>query len=104
METRKVHVTWTNENRTGDEMIDPALAEVETGTQAYPTSRLLDGSSDHGYAEEWAEPATLPDGRPCLRMYLFDDEDIHDEEGEPLLAENYPWDHEHVRRILLLDE
>jgi hypothetical protein len=28
-EKMKVHVTWTNNNRPDDEMIDPALAEVD---------------------------------------------------------------------------
>jgi hypothetical protein len=97
----KVSLTYNNENRSDDELIDPAL--VEPTGNAEPTSRVLDGSSDHGYAEEWQEPAVLPDGRECYRMYLFDDEDITGENGERLLAEDYPWDDEHVRRVLLVD-
>jgi|CXWL01.1.fsa_nt_gi hypothetical protein len=77
------------------ETIDPSLVEPTGST--YPTGRVLDGSSDHGYAQEWAEPGVLPDGRRCRRMFLFSEEDIEGIEEE----ENYPWDMEHVVRIVL---
>jgi len=93
---RLVQVHYGNTTIDGAEQIDPALVEA-TG-HAEPTSRVLDGSEDHGYAEEWQEPAVMPDGRPCLRMYLFDDDEVCEEE-----AENYPWDDDHVKRIVLLD-
>lgn len=99
--TNTVCITNGNYDSQTDERIDPALAVVASGTQAYPTGRLLDGSGDHGYDEEWFEKATLPDGRACYRAYLFDESDITDDDGEPLDAENYPWDSEHVRRIVL---
>lgn len=74
--------------------------DVESG-DAYPTGRLLDGSEDHGYAEEWEEPAQLPDGRKGHLVYLFDDDDITYEDGDPKEAENYPWDEEHVKCFVL---
>lgn len=83
------------------ESIDPSLVEA-TGN-AEPTSRLLDGSQDHGFAEEWAESAVMPDGRKCSRIYLFESSEIVNDDGEPLEAENYPWDDAHVARILLAD-
>ncbi|MDD5060685.1 MAG: hypothetical protein PHN44_00170 [Candidatus Marinimicrobia bacterium] len=96
-----VHVTTCNTDQKHDMLIDPST--VIATDQAVPTGRLLDGSSDHGYVEEWQEPAILPDGRQCYRMYLFDDDDITDEEGNHLDADCYPWDNDHVRRILLAD-
>ncbi|MDP3770850.1 MAG: hypothetical protein Q8R16_00950, partial [bacterium] len=72
---------------------------VQGTGDAYPTSRVLEGSSDHGYAEEWAEPAMLPDGTECYRMYLFADDEVIGEDGEPLEPDMLPWDDEHVARI-----
>ena len=93
-----VQITSGNHDETHAELINPD--SVEATDNAYPTSRLLDGSSDHGYAEEWAEPAVLPDGRDCTIMYLFDDDDIIDKFGEKIDAEFYPWDADHIRRIV----
>lgn len=100
--TRTVPVGYTNTDTQAMDRINPADVRA-TGENAEPTSRLLDGSSDHGYAEEWQEPATMPDGRACYRMYLFTADDIVDADGEPLDAEDYPWDNAHVRRIRLID-
>jgi len=96
----KVHLTYSNTERETDEIIDSEMAEpIDV---AEPTSRVLDGSSDHGYAQEWAEPAILPDGRKCSRIYLFDEDDIVDENGDYIEdSENLPWDEEHVARIVL---
>lgn len=90
-----VPVGYSNTDAQSTEQVDQALVTA-TGN-AEPTSRLLDGSSDHGYAEEWAEPAVMPDGRKCERMYLFTADEIAED------AENYPWDNEHVARIRLID-
>lgn len=95
-----VHITTDNTDHITDARIDPALAVVARGTLAYPTNRVLDGSSDHGWAEEWTEAATLPDGRECYRVYLFDTADLAAADGNP---ENYPWGDDHVRRIVLAD-
>jgi hypothetical protein len=98
---RTVEISYYNHSQAGSELIDPALVP-RTGN-AQPTSRVLEGSSDHGYAQEWAEPAVLTDGRKCERIYLFTADEIVDDAGEPLEAEDYPWDDDHVRRIRLLD-
>jgi hypothetical protein len=98
----KVQVGYSNSTIAGSEQIDPSLVNA-TGN-AEPTGRLLDGSEDHGYAEEWQEPAVMPDGRRCSRMYLFEDDEIVDADGEPLLPEDYPWDDEHVSRIILIED
>lgn len=98
----KVKIGYDRHNDPEAWEIDPSAAKPTD--QAYPTSRLLDGSTDHGYAEEWAEPAMLPDGRKCLIMYLFDDDDITWDDGEPREAEDYPWNNEHVSWIKLIEE
>lgn len=99
MNARTVQISYSNTSNPANELVEPSLTNG-TGN-AEPTSRVLDGSEDHGYAEEWAEPAVLPDGRKCSRMYLFDADEIVNDDGVPLEAENYPWDDAHVARILL---
>lgn len=97
----KVPVTYDNSDSRPESYIDPSI--VDATDAAFCTGRLLDGSSDHGYAQEWWEQATLPDGRNCFRVYLFDDDDLVDDNGEPLGYEDLPWDDEHVARIRLAD-
>lgn len=92
-----VQVSYCNTSRKDAETID--AAKVESTGNAEPTSRVLNGSEDSGYAEEWQEPAVMPDGRKCLRSYLFTAEETTD-----LEAENYPWDDDHVKRIILIDD
>jgi hypothetical protein len=97
-----IRISFGNTDRADDEMID--FDKITSTGNAEPTSRVLDGSQDHGYAEEWSEPGILPDGRTGQIMYLFDDDDITDGDGNPLEeAEDYPWDEEHVRRFVLND-
>ena len=96
-----VEISAYNHSDKANELIDPSRV-TPTGN-AEPTSRLLDGSEDHRYAEEWAEPATLPSGEKCYRMYLFRADEITSDDGEPMDPEDYPWDDDHVMRIKLLD-
>lgn len=58
------------------------LSSITSSGNAEPTSRVLAGSSDHGYDQEWIEPATLADGRKCSLVYLLNDEDFEDENGK----------------------
>lgn len=82
-----------------------AVVSFEDFTAAgfsFPTGRVLDGSDDHGNAEEWAEPGFVSiDGekRSAECMYLFKAEEIAGI-SEP---EDYPWDADHVARIILQD-
>lgn len=79
-------------------MVD--IGEFFSSGNAEPTSRVLAGSDDHGYAEEWAEPGTVTiDGeqRPCRAIYLFTPNDVREQ------AEDYPWDAAHIARIVLND-
>lgn len=77
-----------------------SFADFESSGNAQPTSRMLDGSLDHGFAQEWIEPGHITiDGerRPARLVYLFSDADCRDE------AADYPWDAAHAARILLAD-
>ena len=62
------------------EVVD--LSTIKSSGNAECTSRVLDGSSDHGYDQEWLEPATLADGRECSLVYLLNNEDFEDGDGE----------------------
>ena len=92
---KKVPVSYLNRQDTAEDPIDPSL--VEPMDDAEPTNI----APPAGFAAEWKEPAIMPDGRKCLRMYLFTAGDIVDKRGKPLAAEDYPWDDEHVVRIIL---
>lgn len=100
MTAKQLVEIWDINDRCVD-AIDPD--EVKPTGEAYPTGRLLDGSSDHGWDQEYFEPATLPDGRTCTRVYLFDDSDTQDDEGQPLQEEFYPWE-TRLARIELAEE
>lgn len=76
---------------------DPLLF-VGSG-QAVPTSRVLDGSQDDGFYEEWSESGTYL-GEAAERIYLFAEEDTQDDEGYPLDPADYPWG-ESIARIVL---
>jgi hypothetical protein len=97
-----VEISYHNYHDPTAALIDPALVQA-TGS-AYPTGRRLDGSSDQGFDHEWAEPARLPDGRRCSKMYFFTNAELLDDEGAPLEVANFPWDDTHVRRIKLTDD
>jgi hypothetical protein len=99
---KRVQVGHYNFPEKDTEQIDPSLVNA-TG-QPQPTARVLDGSDDHGFAEEWQEPAVMPDGRKCYRIYLFNEDEIKDDDGELLEADEYPFDHEHVQRIVLNED
>jgi hypothetical protein len=70
----------------GLELRGDAKKKYTETDQAVPTSRLLDGSSDHGYWQEYVGHGTV-DGIPVVAVYLLDHDqaDIEDEG-------NYDWD------------
>lgn len=96
-----VPVTYNNSDSRPLSYIDPSI--VEATDAAFCTNRVLEGSEDAGYAQEWCERARLPDGRNCLRVYLFSSSDLVDGNGDPLVDEDLPWDDDHVVRIRLID-
>ncbi len=53
--------------------------------QARATQRVLEGSSDHGYWREYVGYGVI-DGVPCKAVYLLDDGQEEEDEG------NYDWD------------
>ena len=80
---------WDHYTRVG--MVN--YADIITdGDGAEPTGRVLDGSPDHGYREEWVEYGTYR-GRPVTVVYLFDDDDLLDDDDREIEeADHYPWD------------
>lgn len=102
IEVEEVLATPVQYTNSGDErpVAFAAFSEFEPSGDAVPTSRVLDGSSDDGFDEEWAEPGyVVIDGekRQASRMYLFDASETGDDASE------YPWDEKHVARIILGD-
>ena len=70
--------------------------------EAYQTDRVLEGSSDHGYAVEWREPGSVKhDGREYLAeaVYLFTPEEVNGVEDPGEL----PWG-EALKRIEIVEE
>lgn len=92
----------SNCNTKADFYANPDSFE-NSGENAEPTSRCLSGTNDFWAAEEWAEPVTAPDGRKATKYYLFATEDITDDDGNALEADCYPWDAEHVSRVVIND-
>lgn len=83
--------------------INPEEIEYSENDPAQPTSRRLSGSDDHWAAEEWVQDAIMPDGRKCQVFYLFSADEIADDDGQPIDADNYPWDADHISRVVLDD-
>jgi len=71
---------YSNNSHATGEFVE--LVAIKSNGIAECTSRVLDGSSDHGYDQEWLEPATLADGRECSLVYLLNNEDFEDENGD----------------------
>lgn len=93
-----IPVQYTNSDNKPVAMV--SFNDFNSTGNAEPTSRVLDGSIDHGYAEEWAENGyIILDGekRQVTLIYLFEENEISDE------PENYPWDEKHAARLLLAD-
>ena len=70
---------------------------------AYATCRVLEGSTDSSYAEEWIE-RVAQNGVEYDIYYLFDDDDITNTDGTPKLDEDYPWDDDHISKIVEVEE
>lgn len=74
--------------------------------QAEPTSRVLDGSGDDGYDEEYVGYGHI-NGIPVKAIYLLTDDDMCYDDGEPYDDEgNYDWDNalDQGRIIVDVDE
>lgn len=94
-------------NDLGDWIVvaDDATRYNET-SQAEPTSRVLDGSSDDGYAAEYVGYGDI-DGIPVRAVYLLNDEDMQDADGEEIDdAGDFNWALalEQGRIIVMIDE
>ena len=92
-----IPVQYTN---SGEAIANALFSSFKGEGNAEPTSRVLDGSEDQGYAEEWAEPGEVTingEVRPASLIYLFSSDECGDD------PDSYPWDESHAARILLRD-
>ena len=76
-------------------------AEVSPAGQAEPTNRVL----EHYIAAEYQEPAVMPDGRKCLKIYQFDMSEVKDAQADDndTWEEDLPWNEEHVDHVIIYD-
>ena len=91
----------TNKTIHGYEVCD-TTSYIETGS-AEPTSRVLDGSSDHGYAAEYVGAGTIngqpPIGYlPVIAVYLFDADMMTCED-----AGSWDWEKALINGRIILD-
>jgi hypothetical protein len=93
-------------NAYGDWIVTEGADRYNETRQAEPTSRLLDGSRDHGYAAEYVGYGDI-DGIPIRAVYLLNDEDMQDAGGEGYEdAGDFDWDlaMEQGRLVVIEDE
>ena len=82
------------------------FAAFKPTDMAFPTSRLLDGSSDSWADQEWYEPGVVEiddKAEKVMAVYLFEESQLVDDDGEPLEAYMYPWSPENVARFVLAE-
>ena len=93
--TKMVDVINGNKSETVD------IATVITTDQAEPTNRVLESY----IAAEYQEPAVMPDGRKCLKIYQFDEDALKEAQANDNDAweESLPWDDEHVNHVVIYD-
>jgi hypothetical protein len=79
--------------------------EIIETSHAQPSNRVIEGSRDHGYAEEWIGYGHLVDGRKVKIVYLFDSDDLLNGDDDPIEdAGDYPWDTGLTQgRVILVD-
>lgn len=65
---------------------------------AYATCRLIPGADSAMDPQEWAEKGEI-NGSPAIVYYIFAEDEANSED-----TENYPWDFDHVDRIIIPDE
>ena len=77
------------------------IATVTTTGQAEPTNRVL----EYYVAAEYQEPAVMPDGRACAKIYQYDEDVVKDAQADDNDAweESLPWDDEHVAHVVIYD-
>lgn len=79
-------------------------SKFEPTDQAFPTNRAVESSAyaewlDDSVVEEWSEAGEV-DGVEATRYYLFSKTDIEFDCGTPMDPEFYPFDADHVSRII----
>jgi len=82
---------------TGDKV---TISGLEVVDQAYPTSRCLGGTSDFWAAAEYIERMVdKSTGKQYDVVYLFDDDDMTDDDRDGVDEEYFPWDEDHIARV-----
>lgn len=94
-EIKMVNVINGNRGETAD------ITTIKTTGQAEPTNRVLEPY----IAAEYQEPAVMLDGRECLKIYQFDEDEVRDaqSDGNDTWEEDLPWDDEHVDHVVIYD-
>lgn len=78
--------------RSNAKIIHPNYSAYDETVMPVPTSRVLDGSDDHGYYCEYIGRGTYY-GLPVSAVYILDDCDVEPREWEDYRAEeDYDWD------------
>jgi len=73
-------------------------SSVATG-EPYPIDLDdFEGFEEWKAVEAWAEPGVFPNGQGCVRVYLFNADDIAPN-GEKLDPKDYPFDEDHIAQI-----
>lgn len=73
--------------------------EFEPGADgAYATCRLIDGADSAMDPQEWCEYGTIGGAKAAV-YYIFSGDEASAED-----AESYPWDADHVDRIVIAED
>jgi hypothetical protein len=93
--TKMVNVINGNKGETVD------ISTVKTTGQAVPTNIVLEPD----IVMEFEEPAVMPDGRKCLKIYQFDENEVKDAQadGNDTWDEDLPWNDGHVAHVVIYD-
>jgi hypothetical protein len=77
------------------------ITTVITTEQAEATNRVLESH----IAAEYQEPAVMPDGRKCLKIYQFDEDALREAQSDDNDAweESLPWTDEYVDHVVIYD-
>ena len=84
----------------GDYVYQGDTKDYNEDESCQPSSRLLDGSQDHGYYAEYVGRGYIDD-MPVIAIYLIDEDDYP--EGLPEDEGNYDWDEALYNGRLIID-
>jgi tRNA A37 threonylcarbamoyladenosine biosynthesis protein TsaE len=96
--TNSTRVNVINGNK--GETVD--ITTVITAGQAELTNAIVE---PYNIVIEYQEPAVMPDGRKCLKIYHFDEYEIKDAQADDndTWEEDLPWNDAHVAHVVIYD-